>query len=64
MGERKTDLPFKVGDHSIVIIKNLPVYQCLHCNEYLMPDAVMARVEGILAAADQDAELEILRFAA
>jgi YgiT-type zinc finger domain-containing protein len=30
---RVTDLPFKVGDSSIVILRSLPVLQCRQCGE-------------------------------
>ncbi len=59
-----TDLPFKVSDASIVILKGLPVLQCDNCSEYLLDDAVMSRVEDILQKADAAAELEIIRYAA
>jgi len=59
-----TDLPFKVGDTSIVILKGLPVLQCDNCKEYLLDDLVMRRVEEILQGADADAELEIICYAA
>jgi len=64
MEERVTDLPFKVGESSIVIVKGLPVIQCPHCNEYTLADAVMVDVEQILESADKTAELEIVRYAA
>ena len=38
-----TDLPLKVSDHTIVIVKKLPVLQCDGCIEYLIEDSVMAR---------------------
>ena len=47
-----TDLPFKVSDTSIVILKGLPVLQCDNCREYLLDDLVMNRVEEILQRAD------------
>jgi YgiT-type zinc finger domain-containing protein len=59
-----TDLPFKIGDKSIVIIKELPVIQCNNCGEYLIEDQVMERVESILAMIDISIELEIVRYAA
>lgn len=64
MEDRVTDLPFKVGDSSIVIVRDLPAIQCPRCNEYLLVDAVMARVETILNSVDKSAELEIVRYAA
>ena len=62
--DRVTDLPFKVGESSIVIVKGLPVIQCPHCNEYLLADEVMAHVEQILESVDKTAELEVVRYAA
>ncbi len=59
-----TDLPFKVSDTSIVILKGLPVLQCDNCREYLLDDLVMNRVDKILQRADTAAELEIIRYAA
>ena len=60
----QSDLPFKVSEHSIVILKNLPVLQCDNCGEYSIEDPIYRRVEEILADVDASAELEIIRFAA
>ena len=59
-----TDLPFKIGATSIVIVKGLPALECGRCPEYLIEDVVMSRVDLILEHADSAAELEIIRFAA
>jgi len=59
-----TDLPFKVSETSIVIVKQLPVIQCDGCGEFLIEDSVMERVEGLLAKTDSAAELEIVKYAA
>lgn len=59
-----TDLPFKLNETTIVILKDLPVLQCRGCSEYLLEDAVMERVDEILRQANAQAELEIIRFAA
>ncbi len=64
MEDRITDLPFKVGESSIVIVKGQPVIQCPHCNEYVLADAVMAHVDEILESVDKTAELEVVRYAA
>jgi YgiT-type zinc finger domain-containing protein len=58
----QTDLPFKVSETTIVIVKALPVLQCKGCGEYLLEDPVMQRVDKILERADVQAELEIIRF--
>lgn len=60
----KTNLPFKVSERTIVILKELPVVQCGKCSEYLIEDSVFARVEQILAGVDPSVELEIIPFAA
>jgi YgiT-type zinc finger domain-containing protein len=60
----KTDLPFKVSETAIVILKSLPVLQCLKCPEYLIEDAVLGRIDQILAEVDSGVELEIIRYAA
>jgi YgiT-type zinc finger domain-containing protein len=64
MQERTTDLPFKRGDRSIVIVRDLPVTQCSTCEEYLLAHPVMQRVERILSTADERAEIEVVRYAA
>lgn len=60
----KTDLPFKVGDKTIVILKELPVLECRNCTEYLIEDSIFIEVEKLLARVDSSAELEIIHFAA
>jgi YgiT-type zinc finger domain-containing protein len=64
MEQVTTDLPFKIHTHSIVIVKNLPVWQCGNCNEYLLEDTVMNRVDGLINKVDASVEVEILSYAA
>ena len=59
-----SDLPFKTTESSIVIFKSLPVLQCENCTEYLIEDAVLSRVDEILAGISGETELEIIRYAA
>jgi len=59
-----TDLPFKVRETGIVIVKNLPVLQCRSCPEYLIEDVVLRRVDEILGGLDDQAELEVIAYAA
>lgn len=59
-----TELPFKIGDSSIVILKGLPVLQCRQCGEVELEQATMVRVEEILAGVDSSSELEVIRFGA
>ena len=49
---------------AIVILRALPVLQCEGCTQYLIEDPVFARVEEILDRVGDDAELEVIRFAA
>ena len=60
----KTDLPFKLSDTSIVIVRGLPVLQCRQCNDVELDHPVMERVEQMLSLVDPSAELEVLRYAA
>ena len=59
-----TDLPFKLSDRSIVVIKSLPVLLCDNCTEYVLEDPVMATVERILDSADDASELRVVKYAA
>jgi YgiT-type zinc finger domain-containing protein len=43
-------MTFKISERTIVIIEDLPVFQCERCAEYSMDDPTFARVEGMLAA--------------
>ncbi|KHE93360.1 MAG: type II toxin-antitoxin system MqsA family antitoxin [Candidatus Scalindua rubra] len=51
-----TDLPFKVRQSSIIIFKKLPVLQCENCNEYLIEDTVMEKIDFIFDKIDTKAE--------
>lgn len=64
MRPTRSDLPFKTTEQTIVILKSLPVLQCENCAQYLIEDAVLGRVDQILASVDGAAELEIIRYAA
>jgi YgiT-type zinc finger domain-containing protein len=63
MEARVTDLPFKTGETSIVILKGLPVLQCRQCGEAELENATLTRVERLLEA-DSSAELQVIRYAA
>ena len=64
MSQVITDLPFKLRDTGIVVIKGLPVIQCESCREYLLEDTVMEQIEGILNHAGKSIEFEVVKFAA
>ena len=59
-----TDLPFKVREPGIVILKGVPVWQCARCPRYLLEDRVLARVDELLGRVDDPIELEVVRYAA
>ena len=61
---RVTDLPFKIGDSSIVILRSLPVIQCRQCGDTELEQATMSRVDQLLAAVGVSAELNVIRYAA
>jgi YgiT-type zinc finger domain-containing protein len=61
---RVTDLPFKIGDASIVILRSLPVLQCRQCGDTELEHVTMSRVDQFLAAVDESAELKVIRYAA
>ena len=58
-----TNLPFKISRDSIIIVKRLPVLQCVNCSEYAIEDEVMRKVDGIINRIDATAELEVLNYA-
>jgi YgiT-type zinc finger domain-containing protein len=58
-----TNLPFKLSDECIAIIKGLPVLQCRNCSEYVIEDEVLEKVDIILNKIDTTAELEVLSYA-
>ena len=60
----QSDLPFKTTEQTLVILKGLQLLQCENCVQYLIEDAVLGRVDEILATIDGAAELEIIRYAA
>ena len=53
-----TDLPFKVNNTTIVIMKELPVIQCDSCSEYLLDDHVANQQIEML---DKQATLDLAR---
>jgi YgiT-type zinc finger domain-containing protein len=64
MEARRTDLPFKLGDTTIVVIRAVPVIECRNCTEYLLRDEDMQKVEEILEKRAASAELAVVLFAA
>ena len=59
-----SSLPFRVSRKAIIVIKDLPIWECGNCSEFLIEDEVMGRVEEIVSRVDEAAELEVVTFAA
>jgi YgiT-type zinc finger domain-containing protein len=64
MEARVTDLPFKISDSPIVVLRALPVFQCRQCAESELDHETMVRVDELLRQIDPSAELEVIRYAA
>ena len=58
-----TNLPFKVNELTIVILKDLPVYQCINCSEYLLDDYILIYLENIFNRVNENTEIEIIQYA-
>ena len=50
---RVTDLPFKIGDSAIVILKALPVLQCRQCGDTELVHSTMTRIDELFGAVDK-----------
>ena len=64
MEPQVTDLPFKLSNRAIVIVRDLPVLQCSQCAEYVIEDPIKKRVEDLLEKVDPRLELEVVGFSA
>ena len=64
MTPTRSDMPFKLDQTRIVIIRDLPLLHCQQCGEHAFEDAVMKKIEVTLASVDRGAELEVVRYAA
>ena len=64
LAPRVTDLPFKLADTTIVILKALPVLQCPQCGGTELDQATMSRVDQLLRGVNRSAELEVIQYAA
>ncbi len=60
----RTDLPFKLEDNRIIVVKEIPAEVCVSCGEYELSDTVMEHLEILFDSMDESSELEVRRFAA
>ena len=64
MKRKPTDLPFKISDHKIFILKDLPVYLCDSCGEILIEHKIMKKLKCIFKKTKNYIELEVIKYAA
>jgi YgiT-type zinc finger domain-containing protein len=64
MQSMQTDLPFKLDEHRIIVVRDVPVEQCAFCGEYALLDVTMEKIDGLIAAMDKSVELEVRRYEA
>lgn len=57
-----TDMPFALSNRTIVIVRGLPVVQCIQCSEKVIADMNMERVDNLLHKVDPRLELEVVEF--
>ncbi len=58
-----SDLPFRLGPTTIVVVKRLPVLECGNCAEFSIEDQVMVRVERLFEQTGEAAELAVIPYA-
>ena len=56
-------LPFRVGRRTILVIRDLPVWECCSCSEFQLEDEVMVKVEELVIKVNEAAELKVVTFA-
>lgn len=59
-----SDLPFRLGPSSIVVVKKLPLLECTNCTEFSIEDSVMEKVDLLLDQTGEAADLEVVSYAA
>ncbi len=58
----RTDLPFKLDEHRIIVVKCVPVEQCNFCGEYVLRDLTMQSLDLLIASMDNNVELEVRKY--
>jgi YgiT-type zinc finger domain-containing protein len=64
MKKRVTDLPFKISDHQIFIVKDVPVFLCGACGEINIENKVMKKLDSIFKITKDHTELQVINYAA
>ena len=61
----KSDLPFKLDTHRVLIVKNVPCNICNSCGETMLSDAVLASIDKIIEQVrSTPSELDVIPYAA
>ena len=64
MAPTNSDLPFRLGPTTIVVLKQLPVLECVNCSEVSIEDPVMRKIDNLLEQTDDSTELAVIPYAA
>ena len=65
MEPQEIDIPFKLTARTLVIVRDLPVLQCVQCAEHVIEDPIMKKVDALLEKkVVPRLELEIVGFSA
>jgi hypothetical protein len=59
-----TDLPFRVDRSVMIILRDLPLTQCIECGAYAFEERVMERVHEIIDRLQSPSHLDAVRYAA
>jgi len=59
-----SDLPFRVNRSVMIILRNLPLMQCIECGAYAFEERVMERVHEIVERLDSPSHLDAVLYPA
>lgn len=54
MNKGKTNVPFELGEQSIIVIQNVPAWVCGQCGESFVEIETTRRIEKLVSHAQQD----------
>jgi len=58
-----SDLPFRVNQSVIIILRDLPLMECTECDAYAFEEKVMERVHEIVERLDSPSHLDAVLYA-
>jgi len=59
-----TDLPFRVNRSVMIILRDLPLMQCIECGAYAFEERIMERVHEIVQRLKSPSHLDAVLYAA